>query len=289
VSDLPSLNAVRMFEAAARAQSFTQAGEELHVTQGAVSRQVAVLEDQLGCKLFDRNGPRLKLSHMGRQYQQVVVEALEIIRQGTARIRRENQANTLTVSILPSFASYWLIPRISILEQALPHISLHLATSYRSVDFDRDSEIDLAIRLGRGDWLGVYKKQITRDQLFPVCAPAVAEQIDQVEDLHKQRLITEIPKYDEWTSWFEKVGVQRRSKEDLTYDDTGIQIRAAIGGQGIMLAREEFVRDYLRTGSLVRLFDQAIVSEFQYYFVCPQARVANPDIQKFHDWLLAAN
>lgn len=286
--DLPSLNAVRMFEAAARTESFTRAASELHVTQGAVSRQIALLEEQLGCKLFLRKGPKLKLSDAGLQYQSVVNDALETIRKGTARISRANQSSTITVSILPVFASYRLIPKLTAMEKALPDISLHLAASYRLVDFAVDSDIDVAIRAGKGVWPGLYSKQLTRDELFPVCSPVLARKIHKVEDLLEHKLITDVLPYDEWHTWFKINNVKFQPREGHMYDDTGIQIQAAIDGQGVILVRAEYVKNSLQSGQLVRLFDTSIVSEYQYYFVCPPARLAESNIKAFHDWLIEA-
>ena len=286
--DLPSLNAVRMFEAAARTQSFTQAAVELHVTQGAVSRQIALLEEQLGCELFHRKGPKLKLSTAGLQYQSVVEEALETIRKGTSQISQDNSSNTLTVSILPSFASYWLMPRMVAMEKVLPNISLRLAASHQNVDFAKDRDIDVSIRLGRGNWSGVYSKQFTNDEMLPVCSPKLAQEIQCVEDLLKHHTISESSGYDEWHRWFEKNNVKYEPIATRIYDDTGVQIQAAIDGLGVLLARSEFVKDCLHSGSLVRLFDTNIISEFQYYFVCPIPRLSEPNIKAFHDWILAA-
>jgi LysR family transcriptional regulator, glycine cleavage system transcriptional activator len=286
--DLPSLNAVRMFEAAARTQSFTRAATELHVTQGAVSRQIALLEEQLGCELFHRKGPQLKLSNAGLQYQSVVEEALETIRRGTAQIFQDNSSNILTVSILPSFASYWLMPRLPAMEKELPNISLRLASSHRIVDFAEDRDIDVSIRYGKGDWPEVYSKQITHDEMFPVCSPTLRQEIQCVEDLLDHHPINGRFPYDEWHLWFKKNNVKYQSRDDRTYDDTGVQIQAAIDGLGVILARAEFVKDNLQSGRLVRLFDSSIVSEFQYYFVCPLPRLSEPNIKAFHDWILSA-
>ena len=286
--DLPSLNAVRMFEAAARTQSFTRAASELHVTQGAVSRQIALLEDQLGCKLFERKGPQLTLTDAGRQYQSVVEDALETIRMGTLKITQDREATRLTISILPSFGTHWLMPRMPALEQALPHLSIRLVASHRPVDFSKDQEIDLAIRMGKGNWPEVYRQQITHNQLYPVCTPALAERIQSIEDLLQQRLIGELLPYDEWQRWFKHNKVKFRPREERTYDDTGIQIQAALDGLGVILARDDFVRNHLLSGRLVRLFDSSILSEFQFFFVCPPSRITDPDIKAFHDWIIEA-
>lgn len=286
--DLPSLNAVRMFEAAARHLNFTRAGEELNVTQGAVSRQIKLLEEQLGCKLFHRNGPNLKLSESGEEFQVVVDDSLAIIRRGTTRLRRRASSAIITVSILPSFASKWLLGRLSSLEKMHPDISLHLAASYKVVNFALDSDVDVAIRIGKGEWPGVYVAQITEGEMFPVCAPELAKTIKRPEDILNHRLIMEVPPYDEWHRWFEFAGLSFSPDGARVYDDTTLLVQGAIEGQGVSLCRKEFIEDCLESGCLVKPLDISIVSEYQYYFVCPQERLKESSIRALHDWMLQA-
>jgi LysR family glycine cleavage system transcriptional activator len=165
---LPSLNAVRIFEAAARLQNFTKAANEIHITQGAVSKQIKLLEQQLDCQLFIRTGPVLKLSESGKEFQAIAEESLSIIRRGTARIRNRSANNPLTISLLPSFAHNWFLPNLTSFEQKHPDISLRLALSYHAVDLNADSDIDLVIRLGRGDWPNLHSLQMTEDKLITV-------------------------------------------------------------------------------------------------------------------------
>ena len=286
--DLPSLNAIRMFEAAARTQSFTKAAAELHVTQGAVSRQIAILEEQLGRELFKRKGPQLTLTEAGRQYQAVVEDAMETIRKGTLKISGTKQTSQLTISVLPSFATYWLMPRMPSLEQAIPNIKVRLSASHANVDFNSDTEIDFAIRMAKGNWPGLYSRQFTRHELFPVCAPALAERVHSIEGLLEQKLIGEPLPFDEWQRWFKHNKVKFRPKEERTYNDTVIQIQAALDGMGVILARDAFVKSLLESRRLVRLFNTSVLSEYQYYFVCPQQRLANETIKTLHDWFIEA-
>ena len=148
--DLPSLNAVRVFEAAARQQSFSRAAEELCVTQSAVSRQIQKLEAELGQPLFTRNGPHLALTDSGRDYYAVVQQGLGLIQRGTERLFRRTSAPVLTLSTTPSIITSWLVPRLADFERRHPGISLHLSTSTEVVDFAIRTDIDAAIRFGRG-------------------------------------------------------------------------------------------------------------------------------------------
>ena len=282
---LPSLNAIRVFEAAARQQNFTAAAEELHITQGAVSRQIKLLEQQLGCALFHRSGPLLKLSAEGLEYQRVTEEALAILRRGTANIRRRHGSSELTVSLLPSFANNWLLPKLPTLETRHPDLLLRLALSYQVVDFEEAMDVDVAIRLGRGDWPGLYSIQLTEDELFPVCSPTIAAGLETPADLLKQRLVQDRSIYDEWHRWFRAAGLEYAPGDTLNYEDVNLQIRAAIEGQGVSLSRKEFVEDYLASGQLVRPFETSILSEFHYYFVCPPQRLTEANVRAFHNWI----
>ncbi|MDM3870764.1 transcriptional regulator GcvA [Porticoccus sp. W117] len=284
---LPSLNAVRVFEAAAKLGSFTRASQELNITQGAVSRQIALLEEQLGCTLFDRLGPKISLNSNGRQYAEVVEESLQILRKGTARIRQDRTSGCILVSILPSFASYWLMARLADFEKQHPQICLRLAASHRNVDFSQEADVDIAIRLGDGNWPGLYIKRITNDQLVPVCTPELAKKVKTPADIKKLPLLMETKRYDEWRRWFKQQRIRYQVSKQRTYDDTGIQIQAAVDGLGVMLARESFVANYLKSGGLVKVVDRPMESNFQYFFVCPESHLADANVQAFHDWLLS--
>jgi LysR family glycine cleavage system transcriptional activator len=282
---LPALNAVRIFEAAARLQNFTKAAEEIHITQGAVSKQIKLLEQQLGCQLFIRTGPILKLSDAGKEFQAITEESLSIIRRGTARIRNRLINTPLTISLLPSFAHNWFLPNLASFEQKHPEISLRLAPSYHSVDLDVDSDIDLAIRLGRGDWPNLHILQITEDELIPVCTPKIASELNKVSDIKDQRIIVDSSSYDEWHRWKAKAGLSYTAKDRLYLDDVSLQLAAAIEGRGICLARKSFVVSHLALGNLVQPFELSIYSKFNFYLVCPENRLDELKIATFYQWI----
>lgn len=293
---LPSLSAIRFFEAAARNLSFTKAAEEMFVTQGAVSKQIKMLEEQLGCQLFSRKGPILELTQDGQELLATVSTALETIQEGVSRIRRKSDT-TLTLSVLPSFASIWLMPKIMEFEDQHPHISVRQTTSFSVVDFSISTDIDAAIRLGRGDWEGLYTRQLTRDYMFPVCNPATASKIARISDLENHTMLIdpharihtkgskEARELGEWKTWFESAGADMRIRESRIIDETSTLIRAAVLGKGIALVREELVADYLATGVLVKLFDVDYHSDLHYYFVCPMERKGEEKISLFRHWL----
>lgn len=297
---LPPLNSIRLFECAARNLSFTRAAEELFVTQGAVSKQMKLLEEHMGCRLFSRKGPNLTLTKDGEELLTTVSSALEIIQQGISRIRRRTDT-TLTLSVLPSFASIWLMPKIVEFEEENPKISVRQTASFTMVDFSVNTDIDAAIRLGRGNWEGLYTRQLTRDYMVPVCNPATAESIRKIADLADHTLLvdpharlktgktakaaTQRPEFGEWKAWYDAAGEPMAINEHRIIDETGTLIRAAILGKGVALIREELIGDYLEAGLLVRLFDVEYHSDLHYYFVCPLERKDEEKINLFRHWL----
>lgn len=282
---LPALNAIRIFEAAARLQNFTEAANEIHITQSAVSKQIKLLEQQLGCQLFIRTGPILKLSEAGKEFQAITEESLSIIRRGTARIRNRSTNTPLTISLLPSFAHNWFLPNLASFEQKHPEISLRLAPSYHPINLDIDSDIDLAIRLGSGNWPNLHSLQVTEDELIPVCAPNIANELNNINDIKSQRLIVDSTPYDEWHRWKAKAGLNYTEKDCLYLDDVNLQLAAAIEGRGICLSRKSFVMDHLSLGSLVQAFDISIYSKFNFYLVCPLSRLGELKISLFYQWI----
>lgn len=283
--DLPSLNALRVFECAARHLNFTRAADELSVTQSAVSRQIKVLEDQLGQPLFERAGPKLLLTRAGETYHAKVAEALSVLRRCTAELRRAQASPALTVSVLPTFAAKWLVPRLGQFERANPQIALRLEASYRPIDFLLEPDIDVAIRLGRGSWPDVHASRLTVQHVFPVCSPAVARRLRRPADIQRQRVLFDDAHYDEWPNWFKAAGVDYRPGETRLFTDDSMLLQAAVAGQGVTLARAITAEDDLDSGRLVRPFDISILSTFQYYFVCPPDRLDQPNIQALHAWL----
>src|SRR6267378_2829141 len=167
---LPPLNALKAFEAAARSESFTRAAEELCVTQGAVSHQVKSLEDTLGIKLFNRERQRLVINDAGREYLNVVRDALDRIAAGTERVLQRQNSGVLTVSTSPDFAAKWLVNRLGRFSEAYPGIDLRVSATMHHVDFARE-EVDLAVRHGDGNWPGFEMNRLCTEQLFAVCSP----------------------------------------------------------------------------------------------------------------------
>lgn len=287
--DLPSLNGIRAFEAAARHENFSRAADELNVTQSAISRHIQNLETQLGQSLFRRNGPRLTLTAAGRAYFEVVQEGLGVIRRGTDRLFRSDPRPILTLSLLPSLTMQWFVPRLADFKRLHPAISLRLDPSYGLTDFSVNRDIDAAIRLGKGRWPGVAAELILDDVLVVVASPAVARRLEKPADVLTERLLVEDPHWDLWNVWMRAAGIREPPRRpDRLSDDTNVQIQTAILGHGLALAPGMLVADGLRQGRLVCPFQIAVRSPVQYYFVCPPERMREEAIRTVREWMQQA-
>ncbi|NNG04316.1 MAG: transcriptional regulator GcvA [Inquilinus sp.] len=285
---LPTLNALRAFEAAGRHLSFTRAAEELHVTQAAVSHQIKSLEEQLGMRLF-RRGPRgLLLTDVGQTYLPEVRDAFAKLTAATQRLRARDAHGAITVSVLPSFASRWLVPRLPRFRSANPEIDVRVAADDHLVDFDRD-DVDVAIRYGRGDYPGLRTDRFMTEELFPVCSPALLNgdpPLERPEDLARHTLLHDDMRLD-WRMWLMAAGVEGVDPHrGASFNSSTLVLQAAVDGQGVALGRSALAGDDLAAGRLVRPFAVSLPAEFAYYIVCPEHTADRPSIRTFRHWLL---
>lgn len=286
---MPTLNALKAFEAAARHESFTRAAEELCVTQGAVSHQVKALEAELGVKLFNRERQRLIITEAGSTYLIVVRDAFDRIAAGTERLLQRQRGGVLTVSTSPNFAAKWLIHRLGRFAEAHPEIDLRVSASLHHVDFARE-DIDLAIRHGDGTAPGLHVTRLCAERLFPVCSPKLLNGRDPLRgpsDLHRLNLL-HVNNRQDWNQWLDYAGVKNVSlSRGPVLNQASMAIDAAVDGQGVALARTALAAWDLIGGRLVRLFDVAMPVSYAYWIVCPTAAAKLPKIVAFTEWLLA--
>jgi LysR family glycine cleavage system transcriptional activator len=286
---LPSLNAVRAFEAAARHESFTRAAEELCVTQGAVSHQVKALEAELGLKLFNRERQRLVITEAGRDYLNVVRDAFDRIALGTERLLQRQNSGVLTVSTSPDFAAKWLVHRLGRFAEAYPDIELRVSATLHHVDFARE-DIDLAVRHGEGHWPGLHVTRLCSEELFPVCSPRLASgarQLTEPADLIGFPLL-HLDDRTTWATWLEAAGVDdSKALHGPVLNRASMVIDAAVDGQGVSLARTTLAAWDLINGRLIRPFALALPLAKSYWIVCAKASATLPKIVTFRNWLLA--
>ncbi|HZS70076.1 MAG TPA: transcriptional regulator GcvA [Burkholderiales bacterium] len=281
---LPPLSTLRAFEAAARLESFSRAADEISVTHGAVSHQIRALERALGAALFARNGRRVALTSAGRHFAERVRAALEDLAEAAQFVRRAEGERAVSVSMLPSFAARWLMPRLGRFMERHPAIAVNIHTSITLVDFQRD-DVDLAIRFGRGQWPDLEAHKFLDEEFFPVASPRFnrGRLPTRPPDLGKFQLLRSND--EPWTPWFRAAGVRLKEPHSMVFTDSNLLLQAALDGRGIALARSSIAEADVRAGKLVRLFKLAVPAHGASYLVWPKGRLS-PNATVFRDWLL---
>jgi LysR family transcriptional regulator, glycine cleavage system transcriptional activator len=281
----PALHALRTFEAAARHGNFTRAAAELHITHGAISHQMKTLEHELGVALFHRRGRGVQLTEPGRELAATVRDALDRIERGVAELRGRTH-RALTVSVLPAFATHWLIPRLSDFNSRHPDIDINVRASPLLSDFAVE-DVDLAVRYGGGKWPGVQAIQLAHEDVFPVCSPrfnggrlpATLAELARAKLLHTP--------LQPWDEWFAALGVTvTQERRSMTFTETDILLRAAINGLGIALSRRLLAQPELDAGRLLRPVPHSVRADRSYFIVYPDTGEPAPRLAIFRDWLL---
>jgi len=285
---VPPLNALRVFEAAARWLSFTKAAHELHVTQGAVSRQVKLLEEFLGIELFDRTPHGVELSPAGKTYSRTLTHTFEEILRATDSLRNPNAQAVLTIRGYTTFIVRWLTPRLPDFHVRHPNIEVRLQFSTLGVDFQRD-KVDLGILYGYGHWNGLHSDMLLKDDLLPVCSPTFRDQLtlETPADLVNCPLLRLNRRRRDWSHWFKIAGIKREPQpHDLDFDDLGVLYQCTISGLGVAMGQREYLTDDLASGRLVAPFELALRRQMGFYLVCPNERADMAKIETFRAWLI---
>lgn len=282
---MPNLNALRMFDAAARHLNFRLAAEELNLTQGAVAQQVRRLETDLGQRLFERKARGLALTETGRAYHGPVRRALAMIEEATQKLRPAS--TRITISVTPSFASKWLVPRLRGFTQSYPDIDLQTVASERLADFKSDS-IDIAVRQGRPPFeRGLTGVLLAPLDLCAVCSPDTAKQtglVEHVADFATLRLVQDSHAY--WETLLSDAGVQAQHRI-MQLNQTALAMDAAANGQGIALAPRLLLEDEILKGSLAVLWQDKRADQSGYYVVHPATQRPNAARDSVIDWVLS--
>jgi len=282
---LPPMQALRAFDAAARTQSLTKAAESLHLTHGAISHQIKALERDLGVRLVARAGRGIRLTDEGERFATRVRAAFAELSAAVTEMTARANPRQLRVSVVPSFAALWLLPRIGRFLAAHPDVDLDVRANVGYIDFQRD-DADLAIRYGYGDWPDLSVEHLLDDEYFPVCSPRLAHGRlpKRPEDLAKYTLLRSSD--EPWKPWFEAAGLDwPEASRGPIFSDSAHMMQAAAEGQGIALARRTLLGTDLRNGVLVRLFDVAMPSAKKFYLVYPPRTAGSPKLALFRDWL----
>jgi LysR family glycine cleavage system transcriptional activator len=289
MDQLPSLSALRAFEASARHLSMTTAARELHVTPGAVSLQVRDLETALGVRLFERRARGLALTADGADYFATLRTAFRLVREATAALTMRTRDTVLTITCTAGFATHWLVPRLMRFEQAHPEIDLRISASHRMMDFQRDG-IDIAIRHGLGGYEGLASERLLDDEYVPVCIPEIAVALGPspaADALAGLILIHDVYRRD-WQLWLEAAGATKvdAMRGPIFTDGTGAY-HAMKAGLGIALMRRSFIEKELADGTIVAPFPMGLASALAYHLVYPPAALERPAIAAFRAWLFS--
>jgi LysR family glycine cleavage system transcriptional activator len=287
---LPPLNALRCFDAAARHLSFTRAAEELNVTHSAVSHQIKALEEWLGVLLFRRVNRGLMLTEAGQAYLKPVRDAFERLGEATRRLRSKGRSGPLIVSVIPSFAAKWLMPRLRRFRERHPDIDVRISAASHLVDFNKE-DVDIAVRYGRGHWPDLRVDLLMRESMFPVCSPKLLQgspPLKEPADLRFHSLLNDYDwRIDMWQLWFDAAGITDQvPNQALSFNYSNLMLQAAIDGLGVALTQNALAGDDLAAGRLVKPFDVSLSSEFAYYVVAPEMTAERPKIAAFRNWLL---
>jgi DNA-binding transcriptional LysR family regulator len=284
---LPPLNALRAFEAAARHLSFTNAAQELHVTQAAISHQVKSLEAILGVKLFRRLTRSLLLTDDGQALLPGLRDGFDRIAQAVERVGQASGGGALTVSLMTTFALGWLVPRLPRFQAAHPEVDVRLTTTQRLIDFARE-DVDVAIRYGHGNWPGLRCDKLFDDYLTPLCAPDMAKRLKAHTDLKGLPLLTTSGGPDEWGAWFTQAGLKDFPRTlGTSFDSTLIAVQASIQGVGIAIGDPYFFADDIAAGRLAQPFKLVVNFGKAYWFVSPEQTASRPKVEAFRAWCLA--
>ena len=288
MKNLPPLQWLRSFEAAARHLSFTAAASELHLTQSAISQQVRLLESHLGKALFIRKPRGLELTEDATYFLKTVQASFKTLQQGTDIFRGKDADNVLDIKANWPFAVLWLAPRIGDFVAQHPWVQLNVSTAWWETDIS-SSGASVEIRYGIGEWEDTSSgEQLTTETCYPVCAPELADAFDNVDNIANGPLIHVTAARDEWNNWLRFSGVESPPRPKSEHWCSTYIITFALARQklGVALAHDILCRDLIDAGKLVQLSDQAMPMQENYYLTCASKHSPNEASRVFREWLL---
>ncbi|MGR5237067.1 LysR substrate-binding domain-containing protein [Vibrio alfacsensis] len=282
---MPPLQGLYYFYIAAKEGSFKAAAQHLFVTPAAISQQIRQLEAFLGTGLFVRQHRSIHLTPEGELLFAQAERGFSHLQRGVRLINQDPNPNHLSISTLPSFAHHWLVPRITAFRQRHPDISLLMEPTNELVSF-QDSQIDLCVRYGRGDYPNLESQWLMNEAFYPACHPVYQKEhgIYDIEDLHKAELIEDLWPDLDWNMWRETLGYSA-AKPTLKYSGSHLVLEGALSLQGVALVKHSLAYRYIQEGKLVRIGDIAIQPLFAYYLCAPRGYLKRPKAQLFSHWI----
>lgn len=288
---LPPLDLIQGFEAAARTLSFTKAAEELNLTQSAISRQIRALEESLGVALFERRTRALLLTVEGRRLQKTAEEVLSVLQDATNRIRADGNTRHLTVSTTAGFASLWLIPRLRRFTALHPEVDVRISASYKAADVER-GQVDVAVRYTRNDAAAPGAVCLFGEEVMPVCSASLvrenARALRRLQDLEAHTLLhlDSAEGILDWDTWLVAEGLaDLRPAGSLRFDNYEQIVRAALDGQGVALGIKRFVQHLVDGGQLVVPFGATMVGQRAYFVLRSPLSRGVAHVDDFIAWL----
>lgn len=284
---LPSISMLMAYDAAARAGSFTAAAHELNVTQGAVSRQISALENQLGIELFKRDHKPLQLTKVGKIYAQEVHSALQSIRNASLAAITTPRSGVLNLAILPTFGTRWLMPRFPSFLEQYPEITVNFVTRLSPFDFASEN-IHVALHYGIPDWPDTVSTFLMGEYCVPVCSPKLLE-VHEVNDLGgvaRLPLLHLASRPDAWESWFAACDLPRGAEGGMLFEQFSTIAQAAVAGLGAGLLPEFLIARELKQGELKIIVDRPLKSEHGYYLISPTEIAEYEPAVAFRRWIL---
>ncbi len=284
---LPSLSLLAAFEAASRIGSVSAAARELGLTQGAVSRQILALEEQLGVALFLRERQTIRLTRAGEGYAREIREALRRISTASLNLRANPDGGTLNLAVLPSFGTRWLVPRLPDFIEACPGISVNLLTRSSVFDF-RTETVDAAIHFGLPHWPGAELVFLMHESVVPVCSPDFKERHGLSDPAHLLNvpLLHMTTRPDAWEKWFRSHNVSFDNLHGMLFDQFTTIAEAASFGVGVALIPSFMIEDEMQTGKLVKAVSGTLESEEAYYLACMSDRAGYLPLESFRNWIV---
>lgn len=278
------LNGLRAVEAAGRHGSLQAAAEELGVTIGAVSQQVIKTEKQLGRVLFERSPRGLVATPYGETLLPRLTAGFEVLDKAVATARKRDET-ILTISVAPVFAARWLVSRLDRFSARHPDIRLRIDATTSLVNLEA-SDVDIGIRVGRGNWPGARVELLLEQQVFPVCSPAMAEKLREAADIVSVPAVIDAHSMFTWETWLREVGLAGSQMiVRHSFNDASLCLDAAIAGQGVMLAWQTLAGTSIADGRLVMPYQVRAKTGFAHYFVTPPSRRETGTVLAFKQWV----
>lgn len=288
---MPPLNPLRVFVVAAQRGSFSSAAKALGVSQANVSRQVTVLEDFLGVKLFDRSGRDIRLTDVGRLYVNRTGPCFDIISSATEEVLGKERDTTINLTAYPTFSFKWLIPRLSDFERRHPEFNVRIHTAIRPVDFS-SSEFDVAIQMQTGKSREAESVKIMDDEIDVVCSPKILKSDNlklSIDDLSELRLLHSKYRLDDWEYWLKNaLGIKPTAEPKYIYDSSILLYQAACEGVGLAIGQVALLADDFESGRLCRPFNKPVKRPQSYHILWPKDRHVRIKTRRFVDWVLSS-